>query len=175
MVINFVKLSENAHEPTRGSMYSAGLDLYASEPAMIHPGETVKIHTGIAVELPAETFGGIFARSGLATKQGLRPANCVGVIDADYRGEIIVALHNDSDEERQIQAGDRIAQLVVMPFIAAIMNEVDGLSETKRGAGGFGSTGTRTEAESRGEYSYEQMSFEDYLMDMSLAKGAMEE
>lgn len=164
MVINFVKLTDAAHEPTRGSICSAGLDLYASESATIYPGETVKVHTGIAIELPAETFGGIYARSGLATKHGLRPANCVGVIDSDYRGEIIVALHNDSANAQNINAGDRIAQLIIQPYIAAVMKKVDHLSETRRGAGGFGSTDeftfyTTTYIEECEDY--KQMTFDD--------------
>lgn len=164
MIVKFVKLTDTAHEPTRGSEYSAGLDLYASEPAHIPAGATVKVHTGIAIELPPETFGGIYARSGLATKQGLRPANCVGVIDSDYRGEIIVALHNDSINAQYINAGDRIAQLIVQPYITAVLNEVDHLSETKRGAGGFGSTDeftfyTTTYIEECEDY--KQMTFDD--------------
>ena len=165
MVVNYVKLSSAAHEPTRGSIYAAGLDLYASEYAAIPSGKTVMVHTGIAVELPAETFGGIYARSGLATKQGLRPANCVGVIDADYRGEIIVALHNDSDEIRLVREGDRVAQLIVQPYIIPIMNEVDKLCETKRGDGGFGSTGTSSVSDvASTEYDcFEQLSMFDYI------------
>ena len=129
--------------PTLGSEYSAGMDLHAaiSEPIYISPHETVKIDTGIAIELPKGTFGAIFARSGLATREGLRPANCVGCCDADYRGEYIVALHNDSDEVQIVRDGDRIAQLVVIPFLSVKFTEVDELSNTKRGDGGFGSTG----------------------------------
>jgi dUTP pyrophosphatase len=99
------------------------------------------VGTGLAVAIPEGYFGGVFARSGLATKQGLRPANCVGVIDADYRGECTVALHNDTDEKRTVLPGDRIAQLVILPFLAAEFEEADTLPETERGAGGFGSTG----------------------------------
>ncbi|MBP5462740.1 MAG: dUTP diphosphatase [Lachnospiraceae bacterium] len=168
MVVNYVKLTEAAHEPTRGSLYAAGLDLYASEVASIYPGETAKVHTGIAIELPAETFGAIYARSGIATKQGLRPANCVGVIDADYRGEIIVALHNDSNQTRVINPGERIAQLVVQPYLTAVLNEVDHLSETVRGSGGFGSTGesfsqsdTYNIEYATYDVQYEQMTFAD--------------
>lgn len=139
------KLTETAHLPTRGSEKSAGLDLYADLPiygwAEIKPHCTVKIGTGLSIELPDGTFGAIFARSGLATKSGLRPANCVGVCDSDYRGEYIVALHNDTDEVQTIKHGDRIAQLVVMPYISTSYVVVDDLSETERGAGGFGSTG----------------------------------
>lgn len=143
MKVNFKRLRETAKVPTRGSVYAAGYDLYADIEGVltIQPHETVKVGTGIAVELPEGLAGFIFARSGLATKQGLRPANCVGLCDSDYRGEYIVAVHNDSDEERMITPGDRIAQLVVMPFVAVEWNEVDDLTETERGEGGFGSTG----------------------------------
>lgn len=143
MKINFKKLNETAYTPTRGSDYAAGYDLYADvlNPVVIHPHHTVKIGTGLAFELPENTFGAIFARSGLATKQGLRPANCIGVCDADYRGEYIVAVHNDSNVDRTIYPGDRIAQLVLMPFIPMEFEEIDELSETVRGDGGFGSTG----------------------------------
>lgn len=143
MKILIKKLSEKATLPTRGSEYAAGYDLYAclDEDAVIAPGKTAKIGTGISVAVPEGYFGAIFARSGLATKQGLRPANCVGVADSDYRGEYIVALHNDSDEPRTVSNGDRIAQLVVMPFLSCEFEETDELSETQRGSGGFGSTG----------------------------------
>ena len=143
MKILIKKLSEKATLPTRGSEYAAGYDLYAclDEDAVIAPGKTVKIGTGISVAVPEGYFGAIFARSGLAAKQGLRPANCVGVADSDYRGEYIVALHNDSDEPRTVSNGDRIAQLVVMPFLSCEFEETDELSETQRGSGGFGSTG----------------------------------
>lgn len=143
MNIKIMKINKNATIPTRGSEYAAGYDLYAciDKPVTIKPHETVKIGTGLAFELEANTFGAIFARSGLATKQALRPANCVGVADSDYRGEYIVALHNDSEIERVVNPNDRIAQLVIMPFIPVEFEEVDELSETVRGAGGFGSTG----------------------------------
>lgn len=143
MKINFKRLNKTACIPTRGSDYAAGYDLYADllKPVEIPPHETVKIGTGLAFELPENTFGAIFARSGLATKQGLRPANCIGVCDADYRGEYIVAIHNDSDLIRVVNPGDRIAQLVLMPFIPMEFEEIDELSETVRGNGGFGSTG----------------------------------
>lgn len=137
-------LNQYAKLPTRGSEYAAGYDLYAAIPETIYiaPHATEKIGTGLAVELPEKTFGGIFARSGLATKKGLRPANCVGVVDADYRGECIVALHNDSQEGYAVHPGDRIAQLVVLPYINIEAFEVvDELSDTTRAAGGFGSTG----------------------------------
>ena len=143
MEINVKKLRDNAVIPTRGSEYAAGYDLYAdnSEMIIIPPHETVKIGTGISVELPNGTFGAIFARSGLATKKGLRPANCVGVCDSDYRGEYIVPMHNDTDEVMTIASGERIAQLIVMPFVGIEFNIVDELTETTRSTNGFGSTG----------------------------------
>lgn len=135
-------LSDKAKIPTKGSEYAAGWDLYAAAGAIILPHTTEKISTDIAIEIPATWWGGVFARSGLATKQGLRPANCIGVIDADYRGPIVVALHNDSDEARFISAGDRIAQLIFFP-VAYIQDweVVDELSDTERGNGGFGHSG----------------------------------
>ena len=143
MKINIKKLNENAIIPTRGSSQAAGYDLYActSTPIVIAPHQTVKIGTGLAFELPDGYFGAIFARSGLATKNGLRPSNGVGVCDSDYRSEYIVALHNDTDEPQMINPMERIAQLVVMPYLPVEFNEVDELSETERGEGGFGSTG----------------------------------
>lgn len=144
MEINIKLLNENAKVPTRGSEYAAGYDLYAATDYDIEiaPHSTVKIGTGISVELPNGTFGAIFARSGLATKKGLRPANCVGVCDSDYRGEYIVPMHNDTDEVMTIASGERIAQLIVMPFVGIEFNIVDELTETKRSDGGFGSTGS---------------------------------
>lgn len=139
--IKVKKLNEKAILPTRGSDYAAGYDLYALEGAVIKTHETVKIGTGLAFELPNETFAAIFARSGLATKQGLRPANCVGICDSDYRGEYIVALHNDTDEDKTINAGERIAQMVLMPYIPMVFEEVEELKESARGTGSFGSTG----------------------------------
>lgn len=142
MQINIKKLKETAKTPTRGSEYAAGYDLYSAEnKTIIFPHSTVKVGTGIAAEIPEGYFGAIYARSGLASKQGLRPANCVGVVDSDYRGEIIVAVHNDTDIKQEITAGERIAQLVIMPFLPVEFTEVDELSETVRGEGGFGSTG----------------------------------
>lgn len=141
--VKIKRLNEMAIIPTRGSKEAAGYDLYAAIPESIriNPHETVKVGTGLAFELPKGTFGAIFPRSGYATKFGLRPANCVGVCDSDYRGEYIVAIHNDSDSIQTINPGERIAQLILMPYITMIFKEVDELSDTKRGAGGFGSTG----------------------------------
>lgn len=143
MNIRVQRLNDLAQLPTIGSQYSAGVDLYAAieTPVEIAPHTTEKIGTGLAFELPEQTFAGIFARSGLATKQGLRPANCVGVCDSDYRGEYIVALHNDSDVARVVQPGDRIAQMILLPYIPMEFTEVDELTITERGDGGFGSTG----------------------------------
>ena len=142
-IIKYTKLNELAKEPTRGSIAAAGYDLYTAidTDLIIAPHTTVKVGTGLAFELPQNTFAAIFARSGLATKQGLRPANCVGVCDSDYRGENIVAIHNDTDEEQTITAGDRIAQMILIPFLPMELTEVEELSNTERGSGGFGSTG----------------------------------
>lgn len=144
MEIKIKKLKENAVIPTRGSTYAAGYDLYAciDEKIKVYAGETVKVGTGLSIAIPDGYFGAIFARSGLATKEGLRPANCVGVCDSDYRGEYIIALHNDSATMRIIEPGERIAQLVVMPYLSVDFIESDDLDQTDRGAGGFGSTGT---------------------------------
>jgi len=143
MKIQIKKLKENAKLPSRGSSAAAGYDLYAclGGDVTVEPHTTEKIGTGLAVAVPEGYFGAVFARSGLAAKEGLRPANCVGVCDADYRGEYIVALHNDTDIPRTVKCGDRIAQLVILPFLPAEFDEVDELDETARGAGGFGSTG----------------------------------
>lgn len=141
--IKIKKLTDTAKTPTRGSEHAAGYDLYADvkEDVQIKPHETIKIGTGLAMEIPDGYFGAIFARSGLAAKEGLRPANCVGVCDSDYRGEYIVAIHNDSEETRTVTAGERIAQLVVMPYLPVTFDEVAELTDTNRGEGGFGSTG----------------------------------
>ncbi len=141
--MNFKRLTDNAKIPTRADNGSAGYDLYGNNTYTIEiaPHRTVQITTGICIETPPETFGGIFPRSGIATKRGLRPANCVGVIDPSYRGEIIVALHNDSDEPRFVEPGERIAQLIFVPYYIVEWNEVDELSETDRKSGGFGSSG----------------------------------
>lgn len=144
MIISELKVKKLVSEaiiPTRGSKEAAGWDLYAAEDATINPGETVKISTGIATALPENTFGAIFARSGLATKQGLAPANKVGVVDSDYRGAVIVALHNHGKEEQTVKAGDRIAQLVILPYVPTVLTEVEELDDTERGDGGFGHTG----------------------------------
>lgn len=145
MNIRFKKLKEQAIVPKRGSLQAAGADLYAlvegTGTAVIGPHETKLIGTGLAMAIPDGYFGGIFARSGLALKQGLRPANCVGVVDSDYRGEVMVALHNDSNEVRYVHTGDRIAQLVVMPYLPLEFSQVEDLDETERGEGGFGHTG----------------------------------
>ena len=141
--VQIKKLSENAKLPTAGSQYAAGYDLYACTggDVVVAPHTTVKIGSGVAVALPEGTFGAVFARSGLASREGLRPANCVGVIDCDYRGECIIAVHNDSDESRTVHHGDRIAQLVLLPYLPMEFEEVGELPDTARGAGGFGSTG----------------------------------
>lgn len=150
-VLNYKRLNDDAFVPTRGTANSAGLDLYACTPdrdIFIPSGRNHKVGTGIAVEIPEGYFGAVFARSGMATKEGLRPANCVGVIDSDYRGEVIVALYNDSksDEKAKIvRHGDRIAQLVLIPYVSTELHEVTELTDTVRGAGGFGSTGVTTQ------------------------------
>lgn len=137
-------LNDKAKMPVCGSLYSAGYDLYSicDEQIRIGPHETVKMKTGIAMEIPDGYFGAIFPRSGIATKRGLRLANCVGVVDSDYRGEVIVALHNDTDRIQFVEPGERIAQLVIMPYLSVEFEESNDLSETQRGTGGFGSTGT---------------------------------
>ncbi len=143
MKVAIKKLNKNAKIPAYGSEYAAGADLYAclEMPVVIGPGRTKVIPTGIAVELPVGYAGFIYARSGLATKQGLAPANKVGVVDCDYRGEVMVALHNHSSEPCTVNSGDRIAQLVVAPYVTAVFEVKKELSSTARGAGGFGSTG----------------------------------
>ena len=143
--VNIKKLNEKAVVPTYGSEFSAGADLYACEDTQvtIEAGKTVLVHTGIAMEIPVGYVGLVFARSGLASKKGLAPANKVGVIDSDYRGEIMVALHNHSSEDKTIDVGERIAQIALVPYLTADFNVVDDLSDTARGAGGFGSTGRK--------------------------------
>ena len=139
------KLNPNATIPTYGSEYAAGADLYAciSETITFAPGETKLINTGLAIEIPAGYAGLIYARSGLASKKGLAPANKVGVIDADYRGEILVALHNHNVDPVSIEPQERIAQLVITPYLTAHFEETEQLSDTVRGEGGFGSTGQK--------------------------------
>ena len=141
--MNIKKLNDKAVIPTYGSAAAAGADLYACTDAdiTIAAGATVLVHTGVAMAIPDGYVGLIFARSGLATKRGLAPANKVGVVDSDYRGEIMVALHNHSSEAQTISHGERIAQMVFMPYAAAAFDLVDELDSTERGAGGFGSTG----------------------------------
>lgn len=141
--VKFIKLADGATVPSYGTEYSAGADLYAASECEIKAGETVMVHTQIAMEIPEGYAGFVFARSGLATKRGLAPANKVGVIDSDYRGEIMVSIYNQSGEKQIIAKGERIAQLVIMPYIAADFIETDALSETVRGEGGFGSTGRK--------------------------------
>lgn len=147
MQIKYKKVSESAITPTRGSQEAAGLDLYAHFPehssgCIVIPSQnSTLVSTGVAMEIPPGCFGAIFARSGLASREGLRPANCVGVIDSDYRGTIMVSLYNDSGTTRVIKDGDRIAQLVIMPYLDVELKEVGVLQDTNRGEGGFGSTG----------------------------------
>lgn len=143
MIVRIKKLSENAITPTYGSEYSAGADLYAllDNAVEIKPHETLFIHTGISAEIPEGYCGLVFARSSMGAKRGLAPANKVGVIDADYRGEIMVALHNHSENVATVEPGERVAQLAIVPFLKAEFEESNALSDTLRGAGGFGSTG----------------------------------
>lgn len=144
-IVNIKKLNPNAIVPTYGSLYSAGADLYAciEENLVIAPHETVLIKTGLSIEIPEGYAGLIYARSGLASKKGLAPANKVGVVDSDYRGEVMVALHNHSEKSAEIECGERVAQLVIAPFLKAEFNVVESLSDTVRGDGGFGSTGSK--------------------------------
>ena len=134
--MNIKKLNPNAIIPTYGSECAAGADLYAciESPVTIEPGQTVFISTGLAMEIPEGYAGFVYARSGLSCKRGLAPANKVGVVDADYRGEITVALHNHSDEPKTIEVNERIAQIVIAPFVHVAFDEVDELSDTVRGA-----------------------------------------
>lgn len=143
MKLQFKKLDHRAATPRYGSEQAAGADLYAvlDEPIVIHPGEAAPVRTGISTAIPDGFVGLLFARSGIACKRGLAPANKVGVIDADFRGEIMVVLHNHGNAEQVVEPGERIAQLVVMPFIHCVFEEVDNLDATVRGEGGFGSTG----------------------------------
>lgn len=145
MVVEIKSLDERAKLPMHGSEKAAGYDLWSffedGESVEIKPGETKAIGTGVAMAIPDGYFGGIFARSSTAIRGGLRPANCVGVIDSDYRGEIAVALHNDSDQIRTIRNHERIAQIVFLPYLPVEFKQVDSLDNTGRGKGGFGSTG----------------------------------
>ena len=145
MIVRIKKLSENAITPTYGSEYSAGADLYAllDNAVEIKPHETLFIHTGISAEIPEGYCGLVFARSSMGAKRGLAPANKVGVIDADYRGEIMVALHNHSENVATVEPGERVAQLAIVPFLKAEFEESGELSDTTRGVGGFGSTGRK--------------------------------
>ena len=144
-IVKFIKLNPDAIVPTYGTPFAAGADLYALHAGDIklQPGETVMIHTGIAMQIPEGTAAFIFARSGIATKRGLAPANKVGVIDSDYRGEIMVPIHNHSKEDQIIASGERVAQMVIMPYVKAEFIECDTLDETERNVSGFGSTGTK--------------------------------
>lgn len=143
MQVKIKRNKNNARMPERGSDAAAGYDVFAclDWELQIPPHQTIKIDTGLSMEIPSGYWAGVFARSGLATKEGLRPANCVGVIDSDYRGPIIVALHNDSEETRTIVPGEKIGQLIILPCFDWRIQEVEELSETQRGSGGFGSTG----------------------------------
>lgn len=144
LTINFKKLNENAIMPTFGTEFSAGADLYsAEEDITINPGETKFIGTGIATAIPVGTVGLVYARSGLACKKGLAPANKVGVIDSDYRGEIKVALHNHGKEPQTVCKGERVAQMVITPYFSVNYVETSDLDQTERGEGGFGSTGRK--------------------------------
>ena len=139
------KLKDNAIMPTRGTEYAAGADLYAciDSPVIIAPHETVMIGTGLAMEIPEGYAGLIYPRSGIASKRGLAPANIVGVVDPDYRGECMVAMHNHSSKPASVEPGERIVQLVITPILTASFTEADELSDSVRGAGGFGSTGVK--------------------------------
>ena len=159
MEIKIKRLTPTALIPTKAFASDACFDLYLDAPdALYHewtggveiktasgikirPHETVMLHTGIAMETPIGYYAAIYARSGLASKQGLRPANCVGIVDAPFRGEVMVALHNDSDQTRIVHHGDRIAQMAILPVLDVKLVETDKLSETERGSGGFGSSG----------------------------------
>ena len=145
MQVRIKKLDPNATIPTYGSEFSAGADLYActEEAILIPAGQTRMIHTGLAFEIPEGYVGLIYARSSLGTKRGLAPANKVGVIDADYRGEVMVSLHNHSAVDQTVEPGERVAQMVIAPFLKAEFEVAEDLSDTVRGAGGFGSTGTK--------------------------------
>ena len=140
--VKIKRLNDVAIVPTKAHDTDACFDIYASAYAEIAPCGTVLVHTGIATEIPTGYWGAVFARSGLASKRGLRPANCVPVIDAPYRGEWMVPLHNDSDELQIVNAGDRIAQFMILPVLPTNLIVCDNIDESDRGSGGFGSTGT---------------------------------
>lgn len=143
--VKIKKIKANATIPTYGTNEAAGADLYAciDEEMVFAPGETKLVPTGLSLEVPVGYAGLIYARSGLASKRDLAPANKVGVVDSDYRGEVMVALHNHGNVEQKIEAGERIAQLIIAPYLKAIFNEVEELDNTERGTCGFGSTGTK--------------------------------
>ena len=143
--IYFKKLDPTAQMPRYGTEFAAGADLYAcmDEPLTIASGGTEFVHTGLAVEIPAGLVGLVYARSGLACKKGLAPANKVGVIDSDYRGEIMVALYNHSQEDVTLESGERVAQMVITPYVFAKYEESGELQDSVRGTGGFGSTGMK--------------------------------
>ena len=143
MQIKIKKLDGRAILPQRGSAMAAGMDLYALDGVTVEAGKTAIVHTGIALAIPEGYAGFIYARSGIATKRSLAPANKVGVIDADYRGEIMVALHNHGDVAQSVEAGERIAQMVIAPFLAVELRLSETLDETERADGGFGSTGKK--------------------------------
>ena len=159
MQIKLKKLREDARIPKRGSKFAAGSDLFAcldNDYLSIAPHQTMTVHTGLAVEIPMGYFGAVFARSGIASKRGLRPANCVGVIDSDYRGEVLIALHNDMDTHQFVENGERVAQLVILPCQSVEFTEVKELSETEREDGGFGSSGEKEfSRKNRKENAYE--------------------
>ena len=139
--MNIKRISSKAIIPTYGSENAAGMDMYSIDTVTIEPGQTVLVHTGICMEIPDGYYGALYPRSGIATKRGLRLANCVGVIDSDYRGEIIAALYNDSVVPQEVREGDRIAQLIIQPYLNVEFEEADELSDTERGSGGFGHSG----------------------------------
>ncbi len=143
--VKIKKLRKNAQMPTYGSEFAAGADIYAAidEAVTIEPGETEFIPTGLAFQIPEGYAGFMYARSGMASKRGLAPANKVGVIDADYRGEVMVALHNHGTKAQTVEAGERISQMVIAPFLTADFIFSDELEDTLRGEGGFGSTGRK--------------------------------
>lgn len=162
MILNIKLLGTPDSLPMRGTPFSAGFDLKAAsitEPFTIKPFETVMVGTGIAVEIPDGHFGAVFPRSGIAAKCGLRLANCVGVIDSDYRGELKVALHNDTTEPQTIEPMERIAQLIIIPYISPELNVVGKLSNTERGSGGYGSTGRHE----REQEDFHQLTFDELM------------